>query len=382
MNILLKPAYKNNIAVFIILLVNAIFFYKYAVIYTKGPQLLTLLYLGVFLLLIILISRSDEGLNLFKGKFLTAAVSFISVLVLLFVIFVPRFGEIGRLPAIETWIQKFLTGVFPYNSPLTPSSFPMTFIIALPFYLIGNTGLLSFIGVALLFYFVLTLSKTQKEISLKILLLLLSVTTAYEIVTRSELLFNIMLLVLVVFLSERKLQTRTLNSNFVLIAVITGLVLSTRSVTALLFLIYFLYKFKEEFKGMLIFGTIAVVVFITILIPFYLWDPESFNANGPFAVQYYLSSLPVIVIITLFAAAAYSGRTISSVYQFYFTGGLILFFASSVSFLLRISEIGFTGSLINDGYDIAYFIFCVPLFILSIEYESISPVKKEPNRFK
>jgi hypothetical protein len=361
-----KANYINLISLLVILLVNSLFLYKFSVIYTGFPVLITLLYMLGFTVIIYAAGNAKQ-IPLLNKKILTIKAILVSAAVLAFILLFPRLGEIGRLPAIEDWIDRFRAGLFPYNSPHTPSSYPVIFFLAYPFHLMGNAGVLPFFGTILFMFLVLKDQNTVRVPLVKILLLLLSVIFYYEVVTRSELIFNMMLVGLVVYICEKYLHSAKIDSTFILCALLTGVVLSTRSVTAMLFVIYFLYKFRYDLTNVFIFGIISLAVFAAFILPFYLWDPESFLKNGPFAVQSYLSNLPVIIIVLVFVAALYSGWAVSNVNEFYFSGGIILFFAAAVSFLLRVSETGFNEALINDGYDIAYFIFCVPLLILSIK---------------
>jgi hypothetical protein len=303
---------------------------------------------------------------LIKYKNLLLVGKIFSILVIVYILFFPRLGEIGRLPAIEDWLYRFNNGLFPYNSTHTPSSYPVIFFIAYPFYLINATGIIEFMGIAIFMFLLFKGGDSNRGILVKLAILMSSIVIYYEIVTRSELFFNMMLVALVVYLCEKYLNPDKIDIRFLLTAVLTGIILATRSVTALLFLIYFLYKIRYELKYLFLFGGIALLVFISFIIPFYIWDPVSFMTNGPFAVQSYLSNLPITLIFLIFIAGIYSGWAVSGVREFFFSGGVILFFAALGSFLFRVFETGVAEAVISDGYDIAYFIFAVPMLLLAI----------------
>jgi len=355
----------NIISLILTVSVSILFLIKYAVIYNFYAAITVPVYFLLITGLIITAGNANLDSILNKKIILLKAVLF-SAAVLIYILAVPRMGEIGRLPALEDWLSRFLNGKFPYNSPHTPSSYPAMFLIAYPFYISGNTGLLEFIGIILFFIILFIQNDTPRGMIIKIIILVTGITTYYEIVTRSELFFNMMLVAAAVYLCEKYLDAGKINFNFIWIAVVTGLALSTRSTAALLFVIYFIYRFRYNLRNLVLFGIISLIVFAALLLPFRLWDPESFNTNGPFAVQTYLSNLPLILIFIFFISAIYAGWVISDIHEFFFAGGIILFFAAAVSFISAVSETGFYDTLINDGYDIAYFIFCVPLLILSI----------------
>jgi len=347
--------------------VNGLFFYKYAVIYTGTPLIFTFFYIIITVLIAYLIVKYT-GKNILQDRKILITLSYILTgTVLFFILAFPRFGDIGRLPAIEDWLNRYLTGFFPYNSPHTPSSYPVIFFLAYPFHLLGNAGVLPVFGLGIFFFLIFKQADSGRGISVKLVLLVLSVTTWFEIVTRSELLFNMMLVAGVIFICERLLNPQKLNSLFYALAILTGIVLATRSVAAYMFFIYFLYRFRMNIGNLLIFGLIAVFVFASFIIPFYLWDPESFMRNGPFAVQSYLSNLPIWFMVIILIGALYAGWAVSDLQEIYFAGGILLFTAAVVSFLFRVSELGFSESLINDGYDISYFIFCIPLLLLALK---------------
>ncbi|RPI68885.1 MAG: hypothetical protein EHM47_13995 [Ignavibacteriales bacterium] len=346
---------------------NLLFLLKYCVIYNFLPGVLIPAYFLLTAGIILYTGNTYSNLIIFNKKFVISGSILFSVAVLIYILIFDRIGEIGRQPAIEDWIARVLNGDFPYNSPHTPSSYPVIFLFAYPFYLIGNTGLLEFMGIVIFFMILFKQKDTTRGILVKILMFVTSIVIYYEIVTRSELFFNMMLIAGVVYFCEKFLKENKINSLFILSAIFTGCILCTRSVTALLFTIYFLSRFRFHFKHLIVFTAISVAVFIAFLLPFYLWDRISFIQNGPFAVQTYSSNLPLLFILLLFFAAIYSGWIISYLQEFFFSGGVILFFAAAVSFLFRVSETGFTEALFNDGYDIAYFIFCVPMLLLAIK---------------
>lgn len=365
----------NVISLVLVLIVNLVYLTKYSVNYNALPYIFIPAYalavLGGALLLtgrrhLLVPARIYAGMD-FRKKLLVPFSVIFSTAVIIYIIMVPRMGEIGRLPAIQDWINCLLNGSFPYNSPYTPSGYPGLFLLSSPFYFIGNIGLLEAAGIVLFFIIVLHVRDSNRGIAVKIFLLVTGIITYFEIVTRSELLFNMMLISVVVTISEKYLDPGKINTRFLLIAMLAGIIMSTRSVAALLFMIYFIYRFRYSLRNLLVFGFTASAVFILLLIPFYWWDQQSFSSNGPFAIQTYVSNLPVLVMLLFFITAVYSGWAISSIQEFFFTGGIILFSAATLSFFLTVSETGFSEALFNDGYDISYFIFCVPLLILALK---------------
>jgi hypothetical protein len=61
----------------------------------------------------------------------------------------PQTSRVGRLPALIGWSSSLQVGNFPYHTSTEPSGFPFLFMLAYPFYLIGNLGYLEVLGTLL-----------------------------------------------------------------------------------------------------------------------------------------------------------------------------------------------------------------------------------------
>ncbi len=363
-----KRHYINFISLLITAFISGLYFFKYSSIYLRHPFLLTATYLFIFIIITFAFSKiKNENNFILSRKFLILFSIVIIAVSFLWITIIPRFGQIGRLPAIQDWLDRFFTGRFPYNSPFTPSGYPFLFFLSIPFYFIRNIGYLEIVGLILFFYFIFSFSKTSKEILTVIFILLMTPVFYYGIVVRDELFFNMMIPITAIFISEKKFKPEKLNTKFILTAVIFGLALSTRSVVAIIFAIYLPYVFRNDIPKGLIFIAIVLSVFILLLVPFIIWDEKSFMQNGPIAIQSYLSHIPFWSAALFIFISAIVGWVVSDLHEAFFACGIFLFIPVLVSMLIQISQVGFHRAIIGDIFDPSYYIFCIPFFILSIK---------------
>ncbi|HZW37806.1 MAG TPA: hypothetical protein VFF33_00755 [Ignavibacteriaceae bacterium] len=360
-----RKHYINIISIAVIFLINVLFLIKYLYVYELNLSIIILSYSVIFILLTLLINNID--FEFVKPKYFLLIYLLVVAVVIIFVITVPRIGRIGRLPAILDWLNLYFAGVFPYSSSYTPSAFPGLFLTAYPFYVIGNLGLLIPLGLLLLFIFAYNFFKTSKENILFLFLLISSPVFYYEAAVRSELFYNISLVTILILITEKFVNPDKINLSFFLAALFGGLVLSTRSVTALIFIIYFLYFFRYNLKNLFLYSFINVVVFLALLLPFMMWDINAFNKTGPFAIQSFLSYLPFAVVVLFLLISIYTGWMVRSVQEVLFSSGLILFLMVFISMIIKIFEFGFYSAMMEDKFDLSYYAFSLLLLFLSIK---------------
>jgi hypothetical protein len=278
---------------------------------------------------------------------------------------IPETTRVGRLPAINEWLGNLINGKFPYRAESNPSGFPFLFFITVPFYLLGDVGYLEVFGLLLFILIIINNANFGKELILKLSLLLFSLPVFYELFVRSELLTNITLFIAVAIPIYTKLSKEDNKLVLGAGAIIMGMLLSTRLIVGLLLFLFLIFIYRNDFKRFFIFGIISFSVFLLTLLPFYLWDAEYFITKGPFSVQ--LLYLPIWAIVLFVIVIVYAGTIISSLREFFFASGIILFLLTLVSFSITIYNFGITNALFNDYFDISYFIFALPFCILSLE---------------
>jgi hypothetical protein len=290
--------------------------------------------------------------------------------------FDPARIAVGRYPAMYEWITRLLSGEFPYASSVNPSGFPFLFVLAIPFYILGDLGLFqifSFLVFALIIH--LGCSKNDLSRYRVILLLCAAPIFLFEIVVRSDLFSNVVMVML--YLVIFQLYSRNREYIFViLLGLGGGLLLSTRGVVLLIYIIFFLYMIrKHEFKyGVFIISMLAGFFFT--LAPFLIWNTDHFIESGPFAIQ--LSYIPGWVFILSIIASVICGLSIKSLRGVYTAISVMLFGVVFIAFVISIINFGLTESVLGDRFDISYFSFALPFLLISFGTNGESLLSQMP----
>ena len=360
-----KKHFINNFSAAFLLFIGALFIFKYSSRYGNIFVLSPILYIvGGILLLSFINKKITSQKNGFSKGYLISIVGAIAVVALLLA-FIPQSTRVGRFPAMVEWLSNFQQGIFPYGTKTNPSGFPFLFFLASPFYLLDDAGYLEVFGLFLFLVLLLKSIKTKKEYWVKMLLLLFLPTTFYELIVRSELLTNAVLVISLFFLAEQKLNENKKNISFIVLALLFGFFLSTRLIAFLWLAMFLLFFFRNNLKNGVIFFAISLSVFLLSLLPFYLWNAETFLSKGPFAVQ--TIYLPKWIYFVFPLLVLYIGWLIADFQELLFASGVLTFLLVSISFLMTIGHVGMGEALFNSRFDISYYIFSVPFFILALK---------------
>lgn len=363
-----------SISLLCFLIINNLFLYKYGFVYFGNSAIPVFAYTTLFIVSVGIFNKFFTPPA--SERILKLSYIVISLLSILFVLFVKQIGEIGRLIAIKDWLDLYFAGSFPYYSFHTPSAFPVLFYLSIPFYYLGNIGLLEPLGIMLLLYLSYNSGTDSKTKFFHLMLLLFSVVFLYDFAVRSELLFNILLPVIVFHFAAKYLNPAKLNFKFFLFAVLFGLALSTRSVVAIVYAVMLTYLFKKNFVNYIIFGAVILTVFVLTLLPVYIWDSNGFIQKGPFAVQSFLAFIPMYVVALFILLSFLGGFIAKNVNTLYLINGLLLFAVVFISMLIKIFMFGIYEAMINDLFDLSYYSFAAPFLILAAGVYSI---KEESN---
>ena len=190
------------------LLINGLFVYKYSTRFLPHPWLWTLCYpCGVCALFFILVRDSDLKLKRHANNALFIFSVILIALILVFVMqhFNPAQIRVTRFPALHDWISRLLNGQYPYTSPARPSGFPFLFLIAVPFYLLGDLGLLQIFAFLIFAYIIHYRFGSDGTNRLRgLLLLVLSPVFLYEIAVRSDLFSNMVLVIAFMIITRHR----------------------------------------------------------------------------------------------------------------------------------------------------------------------------------
>lgn len=358
---------KINVSVLILLFINFIFLYKYSSRYTEFA-----IHISTFLLIFqffvfkfsnkIIISNKQKNIICY-GLF-----SFIVSLVIISHFVIPIESlNVDRWSVISSFLTELSNGNYPYYAKSHmgsyPGPMPIYFLIASPFYLLGELSLLSCLGFCILTILLIKKVNVTENIKFLLFYMFTSFYLIWEITTRSNL-FTFTILVLLVLNEFINLNNKN-TLKFYGLAILTGLMLSTRSIYILPYIIFFLSSLINNeitFKKAFLFLSIALIAFISTFIPFVYFFYNDFFTMNPFIIQssflvpkFYTLIFIVISILFAFLVKNKSDK--------FFYSGLSLFIAILIYAIYHLFNNGYEASYINSKIDISYFIFCIPFLI-------------------
>jgi len=350
-------------------LINTLFAYKYAARITSHPWVVSLVYLVLFGLLIWIVYReTDSRLRPAAENliYLFTIVLLAVVLILVMSHFDPQKIRVGRYPALQDWISRLFDSEFPYDSPTRPSGFPFLFVMAMPFYLLGDLGFfqifcfLIFAGLVYLRY------RDQPVNGFRCILVMISAPIfLYEVVVRSELFSNMVMVMLYLAVLEIVGRKMSLSASIVL-GLAGGLLLSTRGVVLLIYILVLGYLFRKKVVTGGLFYLSLVAGFVVSLLPFMIWDWKQFMNLGPLSKQ--LSFVPLWLLALSIVGCVYLALKIRSLRGVYAAVSLMLFGVVLMAFFRSILDYGWRQAVLKDGFDISYFAFAVPFLLIVLDF--------------
>ncbi len=336
-------------AVACLLVINLLFLYKYGARITPfaAPALIAyVLAWGAIL-------RWGPRLPL-KPWMLAVAIGWLGIVTLATHVYVPLAElNVDRWSVISSFLEALYAGDYPYaaRSHLgnPPGPMPVYYLIAAPFHALGLLEVLSAAGYLLA---LIWLYRQGRGAGAGALLLLASPFMYWEIATRSNL-FTFSLLTL------WGLKRFVHRPDYVR-AVVVGLLLSTRSVYALAYLIYYVTLLREGVPLRRVAGVtlVSALAFFLSFLPLVAGWPGAFREMNPFLVQGTFLVPPVVVALffALALLAAYRARRTTAPWL----SGVVLFVAILIYAGVVVADHGWEAAYLDSQIDISYLLFCVP----------------------
>lgn len=276
--------------------------------------------------------------------------------------------NVDRWSVIYSFWEAYFNGDYPYfakshmNNP--PGPMPIYFVIALPFYLINEIGWMPLIAVVIGLILIKELIKNTTSQLIFILFIFSFMGFYWELLSRSTILLNSILVMIVLLYSEKSISRH--NYSFYLSALLTGIILSTRMVFVMPFLslgIMVLLSKRVSFPKLLSWTALALFAFVLTFLPFYIGFQESFFVMNPFKVQsgfllpsiYNYIFIFISIVLSLFFYKKLSLLLLS---------GYSLFISIFIYFIYHLIQSGLQGAYFQSGADISYFLFCVPFLLM------------------
>jgi hypothetical protein len=374
----LKKDIKIIISITLLIAINLLFINKYLSRITEFAVI------GIFIMLIIYIAiwiakdkikLSDKRCNRLNKS---AILVFLVLSIIAFKTITPESLIVDRWSGISSFWEASFNHEYPYFSIShlghLSGPMPVYFILALPFYLLGEIGYMSLFA---LFLFIFFIEKMKISATVKLwssLFLMGSAYLLWEIVCRSTIFFNSIIILgcIIWFNSINKNENR---KSLYVWAVAIGLFMSTRTVFAIPVIISSLAALRKNevsIKNMIIIVLIAGTVFFITFLPFLIIFPEKFFQFNPFMLQSsYL--MPFHFSVCFLILAIGTSFLCKSGNDDYFYSGLVLFLTILGYFIYHIIKNGFTSAYYDSYSDISYFILCAPF----LQYYILKKIQKE-----
>ena len=279
--------------------------------------------------------------------------------------------NVDRWSVITSFWDQYFSGQYVYyaQSHLGPMHF--YFILALPFYLIGELGFLSLAGIVVFYGLIKYMKIASPYPVLFILLITTSPFYLWEVLVRSNIFLNAVLIACSIVLFFRIKNDASLK-NQLFIGGIIGLLLSTRNVFALCYIIFFLHTIRTgqlSFQLAIKIGGISILVFISTFLPFVMGFRDDFLQMNPFIIQ---SSflMPFGWVMTAIVCSCFMFLFCKQNADVFFYSGVILFITIMLHFVYHALSTSVYISLIQESsIDVSYFILCIPFFLYYLLYE-------------
>ena len=283
--------------------------------------------------------------------------------------------HVDRWSAMEITIESLLKGVYPYNQldhlGQTSSNLPALSYLGIPFYLLGDVGFLQPF-VFLLFSIWILKSKRNNQTKLAIIVfLLLSPSYWWEIWVKSDLMSNVLLVVLFVDFWKERYKDNTFK-NRIALAVIVAFLCLTRGVVVIPLVLMLFYDFSKLCNRNKIIFTSMLLFFIGVLVlPFIIAVPNISVVceHNPFTHQTKYAP-KVLIIISLFLPFLLSKKS-KETHKVFVKSLFILSFLLLTTFVLNIFEEGIYKNVYGKAFDLSYLGIMLPFAIMVLSEQVI-----------
>lgn len=357
---------KNNIAISLFIFINALFLLKYSERVTSYNELLTLAFIGVF---IGFFYWKDTILLKIKFAYgFIGSVIFIFLFGIAFTYINVESLMVDRWSVISSFWDNYFQGEYVYfaksHRDNPPGPMPFYYMLALPFYLIGELGYFSLLAIPALWIVSKYLKFNKEVMQFGLFLLITSFFYLWEVTVRSNIMINGLLILfsLMYCLKREKWSLKEL----IIAGIMVGLFLSTRNVFVIPYVILFLYLLKNgnlSFIKLIQLGCVAIVTFALTFLPFIYNYWDSFLIMNPFVIQGsflipFHYTVGFVLLAFLFPFLCKSKEDV------FFYSGVNLFITITIYFIYHIIHSGFQSAFYESIVDISYFILCIPFFLI------------------
>ena len=247
------------------------------------------------------------------------------------------------------------------------SNLPSLFIIGLPFYLLGNIGLLQSFSFLFYTFLILKTIKNHKARLAGILLLITSIFYLWEVYVKSDLMSNFIFILGFILLTPKNKFKRPIQ-----LGGLAGFLLLTRIAAIIPLSIMLLKAFIETTNKKRTLFIISSLSFISALVIFvFSKSPnlETVLEHNPFNLQNRSSQLPLLISILTIVIPLYFSLKVKNSVDIVRYSFLFLSIPIFISFAIVFFDKGFEDIINNFSFDISYFNIITPFIIYLIVIE-------------
>ena len=295
---------KNITVIFVYIIVNALFVWKYVSRAQVNPVLSIIAW--IFVLAIVWMAARRWGLSSeSRAKWYTFALITIIFSAIAFLLFRidPLSVNVDRWSALEYFLDSLFEGSYPYGVETHmgnhPSPFPLWHYLHIPFYWLGDMGFALFVYLAVFLCTIWLFSRSWRTTLIPLLLLMLSPAYWWEVVVRSDGLGNAMLIFCVILWMEHR--QCSFQNHLLEVSVLCGMVAMTRLSAFVPFAIYVARSFlRMSIYQQLASFSIILAIVLLFFSPYVFWNTETwvFFSCNPLMTQTQLGS-PLILIVMM-----------------------------------------------------------------------------------
>jgi hypothetical protein len=354
-----KGHYINIISSIVIWIISLLYIYKFASVFFERPILFVLIYTFLFFFIV---SSFDKIKIMLQWKndnkyFLSAIFVFVLIL-FYYVIYSKNPAGSFELLTIKNWLHNFHNGTYPYQLSDIFTFSPFFYLCCSFFYWVGNIALFEVLVWGLFAGVIILMSEAVNEKIIKIFFLLVSPLTFYGIFQSFGIFFYSFIITALIYFSNKFLEPAKTDKNFILLAVIFGVLFSIKIEGIAILIIYLLFFFRNNLKQGILFFVILIIALGATIIPFVFWNSKLFFITGPFAPSSFFN-MPSWEIILYLIITIYTGWMIADSQEVFFSIGILLiipWFINTIFFPKPDSMASLANSL-----------FCLPFFISAIK---------------
>jgi len=338
-------------------IINSLFLYKYLSRVSHLAPVITIAYFVFFSSLPLLVKRIN--LRFIKVFSLIAFTLYILIVIAVYVKTDANDFRVDRASAIVNFWDSALKGIYPYSAETHIAgsyqfASPMLLVIAFPFYLLKELGILSLTGFLLLLLHLFRKYRDHSSRYIVLFVTLFSPMVAWELIVRSNLVMNMALMLLTMHFIDRK-NLKAVSTS-ITSGILFGLLLSTRSVLAIPIALWYAHVYirTRMFRQAIICGAVLTVTFGLTLAPFALWDFQQFTTHNPLLFQ--SSFMPLSFSLFFIVAAFFQGLFLQNHEAMYRQIGSNLLLCIGTYSVVKIVVYGFSTAYFDSAIDLSYYL--------------------------